>query len=40
VVNGSVHEFRERLGRYNVQPVSQWQHSDHRWWVRKARRQF
>ena len=40
VVNGTVHEFRQKLGRYNTQPVGQWEHDDRRWWVRKAPKQF
>lgn len=40
VVNATVHEFRERLNGYNSQPIAQWSHHDHHWWVRKAVRDF
>jgi len=40
VVNGVVHEFREKRRGYNTESISQWQHSDSRWWVRKTPRQF
>jgi hypothetical protein len=40
VVNAVVHEFREKLGRYNTQPIAAWQHNDEQWWVRKAHKQF
>jgi hypothetical protein len=40
LVNGIVHEFRELRHGYNVQPISQWEHRDTQWWVRRAPRQF
>jgi hypothetical protein len=40
VVNGVVHEFREKYGRYNAQSVAAWSHGDNHWWVRKSLRQF
>lgn len=40
LVNGIVHEFRELRHGYNVQPISQWEHRDAQWWVRRAPRQF
>jgi hypothetical protein len=40
VVNGFVHEFREKLRGYNTQRVDEWEHKDNRWWVRRSARQF
>lgn len=40
VVNGVVCEFREKFGRFNEQPIEQWQHNDGHWRVRKASKQF
>lgn len=40
VVNAVVHEFREKRGGYNTQPVADWDHRDNRWWVRRSLRQF
>jgi hypothetical protein len=40
VVNGWVHEFREQLGRYNMQAIDQWTHKSARWWVRRSPKQF
>jgi hypothetical protein len=40
VLNATVHEFREKLGGYNTQPIASWGHHDKRWWVRKAIKQF
>ena len=40
VVNGTVHEFREKRRGYNVEPIAQWQHHDERWWVRRTPKQF
>lgn len=40
VVNAVVHEFREKFGRYNSQPIAQWTHRDNHWWVRKSMQSF
>jgi hypothetical protein len=40
VVNGTVHEFREKRRGYNVEPIATWEHRDDRWWVRRPATQF
>lgn len=40
VVNGVVHEFREKFGRYNMQSINAWSHHDSQWWVRRSVKHF